>query len=227
MPPDIPAEGGGATTFEPTEFPMPLREPRGLLLALVVPMLGGGGTTLAARPVPVPPAEPFVRTTGGGGTTSVGPKILPIRLLINEPLPDCEGGGGTISFDGSGMLPLARRCLSGETSVDGGGATTDDAGKLNLELRLLARSGAEAGGGTTAAFVIITGELESSLFTPPGAGGITFAASAALVRARLPDTVGAGATTELLRVGAFSACSRATFGAGGITAGPSAGATRV
>ena len=94
---------------------------------------------------------------------------------MNDPLPDCVGGGGTTVFDESGMLPLARRCKSCETSAEGGGAMTEGAGKLSLGLRRAARSGAETGGGTTAAF-ICTGELESSRLTAPGAGGITLAA---------------------------------------------------
>jgi hypothetical protein len=53
--------------------------------------------------------DPFERTAGGGGTTSVAPKILPTKLLMNVPLPDCVGGGGTTVFDESGMLPLAKR----------------------------------------------------------------------------------------------------------------------
>jgi hypothetical protein len=42
----------------------------------------------------------------------VAPKILPIKLLINDPLPDCVGGGGTTVFDESDMLPLAKRWRS-------------------------------------------------------------------------------------------------------------------
>jgi hypothetical protein len=64
---------------------------------------------LAASEVRALLLGPFERTAGGGGTTSVAPKILPIRLLMNDPLPDCVGGGGTTVFDGSGMLPLVKR----------------------------------------------------------------------------------------------------------------------
>lgn len=107
--PDKPTEGGGATTFVPREVPSELCMPRGLPLGAFALTAGGGGTTLAASEAPAPLPGPFERTAGGGGTTSVAPKILPIRLLMNDPLPDCVGGGGTTAFDGSGMLPLAKR----------------------------------------------------------------------------------------------------------------------
>jgi len=102
---------------------------------------------------------------------------LPIRLLTNDPLPAWLGGGGTTVFDGSRTAPLASRCRSCDTSVEGGGAITEGAGKLSLGLRVLARSGAETGGAMTAAVVICTGKLEVSRLTAPGTGGITFAAS--------------------------------------------------
>jgi hypothetical protein len=156
----------------------------------------------------------------------VAPKILPIRLLMKDPVPDCVGGGGTTDFDESGRLPLASRCTSCDTSAEGGGAITEGAGKFSLGLRMGARSGAETGGGTTAAF-ICTGEWENSRLTAPGAAGITLAASAGVERALSRATLGAGATTDVLREGATSARSRETLGAGGITAGPKAGATRV
>lgn len=145
---------------------------------------------------------------------------------MKDPLPDCVGGGGTTVFDESGMLPLARRCMSCETSAEGGGAMTDGAGKLSLGLRVLMRSGDEIGGGITAALVICTGELEISRLTPPGAGGITLVASAGFERVLSRATLGAGATTEVLSDNATIG-SRLTLGAGGITAGLRAGATRV
>ena len=58
---------------------------------------------------------------------------------------------------------------------------TDGAGKLSFAVRVLARSGAETGGGTIAAF-ICTGARDSSRFTALGAGAITFAASAGVER---------------------------------------------
>jgi hypothetical protein len=92
---------------------------------------------------------PFAFTeVGGGATTSVGPKIRPIRLLIN-PLAEDDGGGGATAFDGSGgVAPVSRR-ISALTSVEVGGATTAGAGKLSFDRRTSARSGAETGGGTT------------------------------------------------------------------------------
>ena len=137
----------------------------------------------------------------------MAPKILPIRPLMNDPLPDCVGGGGTTVLDESGMLPLAKRCRSCETSAEGGGAITEGAGMFSLEFRALARSGAETGGGSMVAF-ICTGELESSRLTPPGAGGITFAASAGVERARSRVMFGAGATTYSKRCArTISSCS--------------------
>ena len=106
-PPDTPAVGGGAITLLPSAVPMPLRLPRGLPPAELAAAAGGGGTTLAGSDAAVPLLLEL--TVGGGGTTSVGPKIFPIRLLMNDPLPVCVGGGGTTVFDGSEVLPLARR----------------------------------------------------------------------------------------------------------------------
>src|SRR5260370_36670437 len=124
------------------------------------------------------------------------------------------------------MLPLARRCKSCDTSVEGGGAITEFAGMLSLELRFVTRSGAETGGGTIAALVICTGELANSRLTPPGAGGITLAARAGFERARSRGTLGAGGTTDVVSDGAFSGQSRPTLGAAGVTCGSWAGENR-
>jgi len=175
-PPDTPVEGGGATTLEPSVAPMPLRVPCETPPVLIAE--GGGGTTLAASEVPEE-FELWPLTDGGGGTTSVAPKIFPTRVLMNEPV--CVGGGGTTVFDESGILPTIR-CWSCEMSAEGGGATTDGAGRFSLGLRRAARSGAETGGGTTVAF-ICTGNWENSPLTAPGAGGITLVATAGLERA--------------------------------------------
>ena len=99
---------------------VPAIEPPGERLPVPLPDTdGGGGTTLAPRPVPEPADAPLgsvevlpALTLGGGGTTSVVPKILPIRLLINPVLLDGAGGGGTTAFEGSPRLPDARRCKS-------------------------------------------------------------------------------------------------------------------
>src|SRR5580704_17767010 len=104
---------------------------------------------------------------------------------------------------------------------------TEVEGKLSLGLRTAARSGAETGGGTTVAWVSGTGELESSRLTPPGTGGIILAARAEFERECSAATLGAGATTAVVRDGAFSVRSREALGAGGRTAGRAAGATRV
>lgn len=157
----------------------------------------------------------------------MGPKSFPIRLLINDPLPDWVGGGGTTVLDESAVLPLAGRRISWETSAEGGGAMTVDAGKFSLGLFVAARSGAETGGGITAGLVICTGEREISRLTPAGAGGITLAASARVERAPSLATLGAGATTDGFSDAVVSARSRETLGAGGITAGLRAGATSV
>jgi len=89
VPPETPAVGGGAITLLPREVPSPLRRPLGLPPEAVAPTLGGGATTLAGRDDTVPPVEPLELTFGGGGTTSAAPKILPIKLLTNDPLPVC------------------------------------------------------------------------------------------------------------------------------------------
>jgi hypothetical protein len=222
--PEIPEDGGGAITFGPAVTPAPWRMPCGVPPAAFPPTDGGGGTTFDASVDPAPRAL-FEFTDGGGATTSLGPKIFPIKLLSIDPLPACAfGGGGTTAFVGS-ALPLGSRCISCVISVEGGGAITDGAGRDTFACRVLARSGADAGGGTTS-FVICTGALRTSRLTAPGAGGITFAASDGEERVLSRDALGAGAITEAFIAGAVSVRSRATFGAGGITDGASAGATR-
>jgi len=149
VPPFKPTEDGGATTFGVNEAPAPLRLPRGLPPSTELTEPGGGATLSVSVGRDALPA-PFAFTeVGGGATTSVGPKILPIKLLMNVPLAEGDGGGGATAFAGSGALPLASRRTSEVTSVEGGGATIAGAGMLSLELRALARSGAETGGGTT------------------------------------------------------------------------------
>jgi hypothetical protein len=136
VPPVTPAVGGGAITLLPSDVPIPLRLPRELPPGAFAATLGGGGTTFAGREEDddVPPVEPFVFTVGGGGTTSDAPKIFPIKLLRTDPLPVC-GGGGTTVLVGSGAFPLASRCRSRDISVEGGGATTDGAGRLSMGSR--------------------------------------------------------------------------------------------
>ena len=116
------------------------------------------------------------------GQLLLGPKILPIRLLMNDPLPACVGGGGTTVFDGSGMLPLARRCVSCEMSAEGGGAMTAGAGKFSWNCAPRRVPEPRPAAAMTAVLVICTGGLEISRLTPPGAGGITLAASAGVER---------------------------------------------
>src|SRR5579859_302029 len=176
VPPDTPTEGGGATTFGSRLEPAPLRFPLEVPLAALAFIDGGGGRTLALRECE-PVFELVVFTAGGGGTTSVAPKIFPMRLLTNDPLPAGVGGGGTTACEGSGALPVGMRRMSPETLAEGGGATTAGAGMVSRAVRELARSGAETGGGTTFVSVIRTGALDISRPTDPGAGGTTFAAS--------------------------------------------------
>src|SRR5579872_2102150 len=99
-------------------------------------------------------------------------------------------------------------------------------GKFSFGFRMLARSGAEAGGGTTA-LPSWAGRVKGSRLTPVGAAGMMVAASSGVERFRSEVTLGAGATGDVLSDGAMSVRSRETVGAGGITAGPNAGATRV
>ena len=104
---DTPTVGGGATTLSRKPVAEAVREPRELSLGALAPTVG-----------------PFELTAGGGGTTSVAPKIFPIRLLMKDPLPGCAGGGGTTVFEGS-EAPPTTRCASWARSAEGGGATTD------------------------------------------------------------------------------------------------------
>lgn len=165
VPPASPVEGGGATTLGPDSVPIPLRFPRGEPPASDA--VGGGCTTFALRSVPDGPRLPLAVTLGGGGTTSLAPKIRPTRLLMKDPLADCDGGGGTTVWDGPVTAPSPRVLC--EMSAEGGGAITEGAGKFNLEVRGPARSGADTGGGTTEAVVICTGERESSRLMAVGA----------------------------------------------------------
>jgi len=225
VPPFAPTDGGGATTFAPGPLPDAARE---LVIAPLVPdafIDAGGGTTFAAKDVPELFEPPRESTLGGGGTTSLAPKIFPMMLLISDPLPDAEGGGGTTVLPESGTVPPDRWRMSADRSADGGGATTEGAGKFSFAFRFEARSGADTGGGTTPVFVICTGALEMSRLTAPGAGGITFPGNAGLDRPRSRVTLGAGATTDASRLGAIDLRSRVTRGAGATTAGANAGAT--
>jgi hypothetical protein len=154
-------------------------------------------------------------TEGGGGTTSVVPKIFPIRLLTIDPLP--VGGGGTTVLDWSAMLPLAMRRMSGETSAEGGGAITEGAGIVSRALCEVSRSGEETGGGMIVVLVICTAERETSRLTAPGAGGMMLAFIAGAERERSRERFGAGATTEGTSCGATRVRSRDTLGAGAMT----------
>jgi hypothetical protein len=107
VPPDTPATGGGAITFEPRVVPALWRAPCGLP-ALFALTAGGGGTTFVASVVPESTRVLFVFTAGGGGTTSDAPKTLSMIRLMNEPLPAAVGGGGTTDFEESGTLPPVR-----------------------------------------------------------------------------------------------------------------------
>lgn len=150
-----------------------------------------------------------------------------MTVLTNDPLLVGVGGGGTTAFDGS-VLPLSRRLRSWTESAEGGGATTDGAGRLSFAVRELSRSGADTGGGTTATLFICTRVGATSLPTVAGAGGITLALSAGAGRALSPETrVDAGAITLGVRDGAASVRSRETRGAGAMMLGSSAGAISV
>jgi hypothetical protein len=224
VPPATPVDDGGATTLASSDVLDPLRFPRELPVVSSEAAVGGGATFAGNEGATGVLA--FSLTFGGGAATSLGPKILPIRLLMNDPPPACVGGGGTTDLPGSGMLPLERRRMSDETSVDGGGATTEGAGRFSFEVRELARSGAETGGGTTDGSIIRTGAEEGWRLTADGAGGMTLFASAGAVRnGSRRATSCAGAATEGLKFGAARVRSREMFAAGGATIGASAGAT--
>jgi hypothetical protein len=135
--------------FDPKVVPVPRRFPFGFPAA-AESIDGAGGTTLLASDGAPPVVAGFEFTKGGGGTTSCVPKILPIMLLISEPLPDCEGGGGTTERAVSGRFPPESRRMSEDRSAEGGGATTAGAGNESFAFLVPALSGAETGGGTTA-----------------------------------------------------------------------------
>ena len=192
------------------------------------PTFGGGGTTLAGSDDGVPVPVPFELTVGGGGTTSEAPKILPIRLLMNDPLPVCVGGGGTTVLRRIGNVAAGQAV---QIARDIGGRWRRDdrwrgQGQHGIAREWCARAKKPAAA-RLLTFAICTGALEISRLTDAGAGGITFVANAGAERAFSRVTLGAGATTEALRDGRIQWRSRATtVGAGGITAEPSAGATR-
>ena len=73
--------------------------------------------------------------------------------------------------------------MSRTESADGGGATTEGAGRLSFALRPFSLSGAETGGGTTATLFICTRVGETSRVMVEGAGGITLAFSTGVERA--------------------------------------------
>ncbi len=177
MPPDTPAEGGGATTFEPGFKPMPLRLPRALPLRSAAFVVGGGATLSPSVGLATEPAFLTLTDVEGGGATSAGPKIFPIRPLMNDPPAEGDGGGGTTAFVGSGAEPGDRWRISAFTSVEGGGATFAGAGSVIFGLRIFPRSGADTGGGTTAGSIVCSGADEYWRRTEAGAGGTTFAAS--------------------------------------------------
>jgi hypothetical protein len=147
-------------------------------------------------------------------------------LVINDPLLACVGGGGTILGEDDPMLPLSSRRNSRAESVEGGGATTDGAGKLSFEFRAVSRSGEETGGGTTETLFIRTRDGETSRLIDAGAGGITLALSAGVERAASRETcVEAGPMMLALSAGAAEVCSRETFGAGAMMFAFNEGAT--
>lgn len=149
-----------------------------------------------------------------------------MMLLMNDPLPEAEGGGGTTFLPESLSDPEANLLMSRDKSEEGGGGTTDGDGRVTLEFRALARSGADTGGGITAAFMLCNGAVVMWRVTAPGAGGITLADSPGPVRTWFCEMFGEGAITRALNEGAATLRSRVTLGAGGITTGAKAGATR-
>ena len=193
VPPETPAEGGGAITV-PRVAPEPLRTPRGLLPVEPLFTDGGGGTTLGVNEDAreLPPCVLAELTEGGGGTTSLDPKSFP-TMLLQVPLACC--GGATTALEGSRVPPLGRRRMSCEMLVEGGGAITEGAGMVSLDWPVEARSGAETGGGTTAPVDCI-GAREYSRPAALGAGGMTLADSVAVERRPLAETAAAGATTD-------------------------------
>lgn len=155
--PDTPTDAGGATTFGVSDAAPDRRVPFGSPEPF---RSTGGGSTLLVRECAAEFDDAAPLTLGGAATTSVGPKILPIRLLMNDPPAGCAGGAGT-TVAGE-IPPFARRRISPDTSADGGGATTAGAGKVTFDARAPALSGAETGGATTVASAMRTGVLVTS-----------------------------------------------------------------
>lgn len=121
-------------------------------------------------------------------------------------------------------LPLSRRRRLRSESADGGGATTDGAGRMSFALREDSRSGAETGGGMTALF-ICTREGETSWLTDEGAGGMIWLLRAGAVRCRSREMrVDGGAITDVFKVGAERAWSSEIWGAGAMMRESSVGA---
>ena len=118
--------------------------------------------------------------------------------------------------------------MSRTESADGGGATTEGAGRLSFALRPFSLSGAETGGGTTATLFICTRVGETSRVMVEGAGGITLAFSTGVERAWSREMrVDAGPTTLEFRAGGASVRSREIFGAGAMMLESNKGAMRV
>ena len=135
-------------------------------------------------------------------------------ILLTTPVLAAVGGGGMTVVDGA-ILPLSRRRKSRVESGEGGGAMTEGAGKFNLALRELSRSGAETGGGTTVTLFICTREGDTSRLATEGAGGITLPLNAGAARDCSRDTrVGAGATMLVVNDGTDRFRSREISGAG-------------
>lgn len=125
-------------------------------------------------------------------------------------------------------LPLSRRRRLRSESADGGGATTDGAGRVSFALREDSRSGAETGGGTTEMLFICTREGETSWLTDAGAGGMIWLLRAGAVRCWSREMrVDGGAITDAFKVGAERDWSREISGAGAMTRESSFGANSV
>ena len=134
------------------------------------------------------------------------------------------GGGGTTVCEDAPALPLSSRRRSRAESADGGGATTEGAGRFSFALRPLSRSGAETGGGTTA--VVHLHSRGRDFAAAGGGSGQNYAGVKRRSGTRLVagDARRGGAITLEFRDGAASVRWRETLGAGAMMLESRAGA---
>ncbi len=149
----------------------------------------------------------------GGGTTCA--VIVLEDRVLGPPLAVGGGGTGLVRRSPEAVLP---KLFRSRLTCDGGGATTAGAGSVSLGVEDTSRGGADTGGFTTST-VWVKGrrELAMSRCVSRGAGAITVGARGLAVRIWSRETLGAGGTIAVPRLGVVLALERETSGAGGTT----------